>query len=146
MIVKIPVREPLNDHVNRFQLYPEPAAVLALAHRITRTAAAEWIAQDLARYRTHLDHAIEHLGRERVGAALLGFELPMANWGNVVPHVGEVHAGGVHRAAVTAIVLDLAAAVPARLDRRADAPERLGLPFGVVDQAVVARVQSAGDW
>ena len=42
---------------------------------------------------------------------------------------------------MAAVVLDLAPTMPARLDRRTDAPESLRLPLCVVQQAVMARME-----
>jgi hypothetical protein len=67
----------------------------------------------------------------------------MAHGRDVRPDIFQIDPLPVHGAAVAAVILHLPTVVPADLNRRPKATKGLWLPFGVVEQAVMARVQSA---
>lgn len=69
----------------------------------------------------------------------------MPNRRNIRPDILKVDALRIHRISVAAVVLNVAATVSAYLDWRANASERFWLPLCVVQQAIVARVQSPGN-
>ena len=61
----------------------------------------------------------------------------------VRPHVFKVHTVRIHGVTVAAVVVDLAAAMPASLDRRSDLAERLWFALREIKQAVMAGVEPA---
>src|ERR1035438_2562879 len=65
-------------------------------------------------------------------------EFPVSYRRDIRPDILQVDALRIHRVTVAAIILHLAATMPACLDRCADAPECFGLPLRVVEQAVMA--------
>ena len=66
----------------------------------------------------------------------------MAHRRDIGPYVFEVDAERVHCAAMTAIIFDLAAAMPTRFDRRPHPPEGSRLPLREIQQAVVRRIEA----
>src|SRR5579864_747583 len=69
----------------------------------------------------------------------------MTDRGNVAPHVRQVHSVRIQSTAMSAVILHVAIAVAAFLDRRTDIVKRLGLALREVQQAVMARIKSAWD-
>lgn len=88
---------------------------------------------------------IQDLRQEWVRAPVLRLKLPMAHGGNIGPDVLEIDPFGVHRFSMTAIILHLSSAVAARLNRCANAAERLRPSLCVVKETIVARVKPAGN-
>lgn len=118
-----------------------PAAPALLANGEGRSRPAERIAHQIAWLRRNLDDSIEHFGRQGVSSALFAFEFPVAHRRDIGPYVFEIDAKRVHRAAVTTIILDLTAAVPARFNWRPHPPESPRLPFRKIQKAIMRRVK-----
>ena len=131
--------------VGKVYLGADPVPMLWLRDDEARAAAAEGVEYEVAGLRGHLDNAVEDLSRERVRAAVLRLEFPVADGRNIGPDVFQRDTLRVHGASVAAVVLDFATAMAAGHDRCPDAVKGLGLALGEIEQAVMAGVQPAGD-
>src|SRR5690349_21430000 len=112
--------EPLGDLGGEVDLDPDPPASPGLADAERRPAAAEGVEDEVSLHGRHLDDAVEQLGGQGVGLAVLRLELPMADGRNVRPDVLQGDSPGIQGAPMASVVLDLASAVPASLDRGPD--------------------------
>lgn len=68
----------------------------------------------------------------------------MANRWDIGPDILEVDTFRIHGVPVPSVVLYLPATMPALKDRRPDSPECFRFSFGVIKQAVMARMQPSG--
>src|SRR5262249_20730670 len=139
------VLEPLNDHVTAFELDSDPAAARPLADVKSRAASPERIEDEIPHIGGELHDPVKDFRRELVGLSLLALELPVPHGRDVVPDIHQVDSLGVHRATMPTVVLDLAAAMATGLDRSSDVAEPRRLALGVIQQAVVGRVEPAGN-
>src|SRR5262245_7053316 len=93
----------------------------------------------------YLNDSIEHFSRESISCTLLGRELPMSDWRDICPYLFETNAKGIHRWAMTTVILDFSTAVAALFDRGSHATKSLWFAFGQIEQTVMGRIQSARD-
>lgn len=142
---KIFILEPFDDDFTAFQIHPDPMAAESLADIIGRPAAAKGIEDQIAFAGGHQNDSFQDFCGQLVQGPFSALELPVPDGSDIIPHIRQRDPVRIHRPPVTAVVLDLASAVTAGLDGGADSAEGVGLPFGEIKQAVMGRIEPAGN-
>lgn len=65
----------------------------------------------------------------------------MADWGNIIPHIGEIYPERIDKMPMPSVVLHISAAMPTQLNRRADVAESVVLALAEIEQAVMRRIE-----
>src|SRR5271169_2959757 len=118
-----PILQAFDDLVAVIEFDADPSSAAPFANRVSGAAAAERIEQDIARPGRHLHDPIDNFRRECIGSTPAALEFPVADRGNVRPHVLQIDTERVHGAAMAAIVPDLTTAMETCFDRGPDLAE-----------------------
>ena len=145
-MVEILVLQSLDDHIAALDLRPKPVTVMPLSHIKGSPASSKRIEDQIPFLGREMNDSLEKLGRELVCAPLLTLEFPVPYRRNIVPDIGEIDPIGVHGSPMPSVILDVAAAMPAGLDRGSDLAKSLRLSLAVVEEAVVGWIKASHNW